>query len=72
MRCQAVVTGEDLMFDPLSEPPAESAEYPGPRSAREKQRWRNAVARRKLEARRERQRLRQQLTDVWDEPINHR
>jgi hypothetical protein len=65
-----VVTGEDLMFDPLSELP-ESAGYPGPPSAREKQRWRNAVARRELEARRERQRLRQQLTEVWDEPVNH-
>jgi len=58
------------MFDPISDPP-EPAEYPGPRSAREKQRCRNALARRKLEARRERQLLRQQLTDVWDEPINH-
>jgi len=39
-----------------------------PRSAREKQRWRNALARRKLEALRERKVLRKQLTDVWDEP----
>jgi hypothetical protein len=58
------------MFDPLNEPP-ESTECTGTRTAREKQSWRNAVARRKLEARRERQRLRQQLTNVWDEPISH-
>ncbi|MEN8763981.1 MAG: hypothetical protein ABF290_16330 [Thiogranum sp.] len=56
------------MFDPSSDHP-ESDEYsapPAPRSAREKQRWSNAAARRKLEARRERKLLRKQLTDVWD------
>jgi len=61
------------MFDPSNEPP-ESAKYsvsPAPRSAREKQRLRNAAARRKLEARRERKLLRRQLTDVWDEPVNN-
>ena len=73
VRYPPVVTGEDLMSDPSSDPP-ESAEYsvpPAPRSAREKQRWRNAAARRKLEARRERKLLRRQLTDVWDEPVNN-
>ena len=38
-----------------------------PRSTREEQRWRNAVARRKLEIRREGEYLRRQLTDVWEE-----
>jgi len=40
-------------------------------SAREERRRRNALARRKLEAHRERELLRKQLTDVWDEPGNH-
>ena len=60
------------MFVQLSETP-ESAECLVTRcSAREAQRRRNAAARRKLEALRERKLLRKQLTDVWDEPGNHR
>jgi hypothetical protein len=44
------------------------AESPAlPRSARDAQRWRKAVARRKLEILREHRYLRRQLTDVWDE-----
>jgi len=60
------------MFDSISETP-ESADYaapPAPRSAREKRRWRNAAARRKLELRRERILLHKHLTEVWDEPVN--
>lgn len=58
------------MLDPISETP-ETADSSVTHSAREKQRWRNAAARRKLEARRERKLLRKQLADVWDEPVNH-
>jgi hypothetical protein len=39
-------------------------------SDREAQRRRNAAARRKLEALRERKLLLKHLTDVWDEPGN--
>ena len=40
---------------------------PAARSTPEQQRWRNAVARRKLEAMRDLEHLRLQLQDVWDE-----
>ena len=46
-------------------PDAESSGLP--RSTRDEQRWRKAVARRKLEILREHRYLRRQLTDVWDE-----
>ena len=58
------------MFDPISEC-REHPQQSDSRSAREKQHWRNAAARRKLEALRERKLLRKQLTDVWDEAVNH-
>lgn len=45
----------------------EAAEPLISRSARDEQRRRNALARRKLEALREHKRLRLQLADVWDE-----
>ena len=57
------------MSVPSNEIP-ESAECFMPRPARREQQWRDAVARRKLEALRELQLLRKQLTDVWDEPDN--
>jgi hypothetical protein len=40
---------------------------PAARSTPEQQRWRNAAARRKLEAMRDLEHLRLQLQDVWDE-----
>ncbi len=58
------------MFTQLSETPESAGRFVPRCSNREEQRRRNAAARRKLEALRERKLLRKQLTDVWDEPAN--
>jgi len=55
------------MSPPVDEFP-ESTEELMPRPARQRQRWPDAVARRKLETLREQEFLRKQLTEVWDKP----
>ena len=45
----------------------EVSEDATPRPVRDEQRWRDAAARRKLEAMRELKILRKHITDVWDE-----
>ncbi len=52
---------EDTLEMPNPAPP------PMLRTEREEQRWRNAVARRKLEVMRERKQLRVQLSEPWEE-----
>ncbi|MGD8853016.1 MAG: hypothetical protein PVI28_11510 [Gammaproteobacteria bacterium] len=47
----------------------EIIEPPRPRTERERRALRNAIARRKLENRREEKALHRWLTDVWDEPV---
>ena len=48
----------------------EIAESLLPRSERQRQALRNAIARRKLEQMREEKALHWFVTDVWDEPVN--
>jgi len=47
----------------------EMIEPPMPRTERQRQELRNALARRKLEKLREQRALRWWLTDVWDEAV---